>query len=148
MSTLKYRNSQFSQAGLPDWQLELINQYPLIYLELEESNLPYYLKSGDNKFDVTDYCNLRQGFEFKQGWAKLADDFSSVVTDLVIHLRATMQPDAYIHASIFKEKFGRLRWQGCTNLTGLFKVLYKAYIDRIADQSTFICEITDRKSVV
>jgi len=53
-------------------------------MEIEDSNLPYYLKSDDDTFDSDDYCNLRHGFEFSQGWAVLADVFSHVVNDLML----------------------------------------------------------------
>lgn len=125
---------QFDQSQLSSWQLELIKKHPLIYTEIDGNNRP--------NADSDTHCNLRFGFEFDKGWSGLVDEFSRNVSELVVHLRTTIQPDAFIHAYIFKEKYGQLRWQGRDNLTSPFRDLFDAYVDSIEDRSAHICEIT------
>ena len=146
MDLSNLRLSQYSQNDLSDWNKVIIEKYPILYTEYDEHNAQYYYcKQNAGMFDELDYCNLRNGFEFSQGWMKLVEAFSSVASDLVLHLRATVQPDAYIHASIFKQKFGCLRWQGRDNLKGIFSELFHGYVRHIEERSTSICEYTGER---
>jgi hypothetical protein len=159
---------QFCLTGLPKWQTDIIERYPLVYREVDAEAVKWYhmdrrrgldhekrLKDGGEGNDDAalmddatapgaDYCNLRYGFEFGQGWAKLAEDLGSTASALVEHLRAVVRPDAYIHAFIFKEKFGELRWQGRHNLIEPFKSLFDGFTESLEDRSKYICEVTGK----
>jgi hypothetical protein len=136
------RSKDFTSDGLPDWQIELIDKYPLIYREYDKSIEECLRETGEPYSQP--YCNLRHGFEFLQGWRDLADEFSETTTKLVQCLRAGIQKDAYIHSFIFKEKFGTLRWQGRNNLMEPFRELFDLYKWDIEYRSRFICEITGK----
>ena len=129
---------------LKPWEKEIIDKYPLIYLE-PNPNLRqwYYGESFDKLIEDPNFSNLRYGFEFGSGWAKLVDEFSKISQDLVTRLRGCgIQTDAYIHSCIFKEKFGTLNWQGDNNLIEPFKTLFRAYEIMIEKKSATICEET------
>lgn len=124
---------EFSLKNLKDWEVTLIEKYPLIYKE----------GAADGE------CSLRYGFEFGQGWSELADEFSQVATQLVQHLRSTVQPDAFIHSCIYKSKFARMTWQGDDNLIDEpFNSLFSAYIQKIETKSTHVCEVTGNPGTV
>lgn len=124
------RIQYFSLDEVTPWGLEIVNKHPLLYLE-HDSEIPY----GENP------CNLRCGFEFGVGWAALADEFSQTASELVVVLRESgIQSDAYIHAFIFKEKFGELRWQGNHNLKSPFSRLFSALVHNLQMSSANTCE--------
>lgn len=123
--------SQFSHSGLPKWQLDLIKKYPLIYLEKDENI---------KKFDINATVNLRFGFEFDEGWAKLVDEFSQISSDLVGELRNN-KVDCYIHSAIFKEKYSKLIWQGDALLPYPFDELFYALVDKLESDSGYVCEV-------
>jgi len=116
---------EFNKEGLEPWEFELVARYPLIFLEGAEP--------GE--------CNLRYGFEFGYGWKQLAEDFASMASKLVEHLRTTTQPDAFVHSFIWKEKFGSLTWQGDDNLVEPFGVLLRAYQSHLEAKSERTCEV-------
>lgn len=120
--------NEFSKEGLEDWEIELIEKYPLVFLEGAEPG----------------GVNLRYGFEFHKGWAGLVDEFCTVATQLVERLRAAGQPDAFIHACIWKEKYGTMRWQGDDNLIEPFGKLFSVFVDYVEYKSTITCELTGR----
>lgn len=118
---------EFNRDNLKDWELKIVEKYPLIYLEGAKEN----------------ETNLRFGFEFNEGWSNLVNEFSKIASDLVLQLRESgIQKDAFIHSCIFKEKFGVLCWQGDDNLIEPFKTLFKSYISIIENRSKYICEIS------
>jgi len=83
------------------------------------------------------------GFEFEQGWEKLADEFSSVADQLVKRLHQSgLQPNAFVRAYVFKEKFGKLQWQGSHNLVEPFKALCNGYAAQLSVKSVHVCELT------
>ena len=124
---------------LEPWEKEIVDKYPLIY---REPNPEMTLWTKDLTSSLN-FSNLRYGFEFQSGWAGLVDEFSGVAQKLVTHLRESgTQPDAYICACIFKEKIGRLTWQGDDNLIEPFRALFWAYTRVIEGRSTTICEVT------
>lgn len=121
----------FSKKALPKWQIAIIEKYPLLYLE-RDTDIPYADEEP---------CNLRYGFEFGEGWAELADVFSATASDLITQLRQhSVQPDAFIHAFIFKEKMGMLIWQGYHNLSKPFSTLLSSYAHSIMQDSQHVCE--------
>ena len=110
-----------------------------------------YLEPGEGKSERHEhgkvelgnkcYCNLRYGFECDQGWAAIIRKFSETATNIVAKLRSSgLQTDAWIRASIFKEKFASLRWQGYDNLIPPFHKRFFAYARFISDKFSHICE--------
>lgn len=128
----------FKKHHLKSWGLEIVNKYPLIYLELSETTL-YYVGESLVKEDVV---NLRYGFECEEGWAKIIDNLSSIGSELVTFLRANGHPSASIHGCICKEKFGTLRWQGDRTLPEPFASLWDAQVSYSEHQSAHFCEVT------
>ena len=108
------------------WGRDIVDLYPDIYI------------NGGNYGE----CNLRYGFEFQEGWRKIVEEFSAVADSLVTHLKYTgIQPDAFVRACIFKEKFGQLTWQGNDNLIYPFNELFRAYESKIENKSLHTCEV-------
>lgn len=136
-----YQNIQFKRHHLKPWGLEIVNKYPLIFLETDDEIL-YYTKGYTDEERV----NLRFGFEHGEGWAKLIEDLASTGTDLVNFLRATGRSpkDTYIHGFICKEKLGTLAWQGNWSLPDPFGKLWRAYTNEIESKSARTCEITGK----
>jgi len=132
-----------------EWEKEIINKYPLIYKEPNENLRDWYNEEKYKKL-ITDpnFCNLRYGFEFHKGWANLVDKFSNIAQSLVLHLRQEVQPNAYIKACIFKEKFGTLCWQGDNNLISPFSELFRAYVAQIEKESQITCEETGARGTL
>ena len=135
--------TQFT-TDLEPWEKEIVDKYPLIYREPSPQLRTWYDEESFNKLiKDPNFSNLRYGFEFGSGWAKLVDEFSNISQQLVLYLRSNgIQSDAYIHSCIFKEKFGRLTWQGDNNLIEPFKTLFRSYEIHIENKSTTICEIS------
>lgn len=130
-------------TDLQGWEHEIVQKYPLVYLEPNLELLDFYPQDlFDALIKHPNFCNLRYGFECGSGWAKLIDCFSNSAQELVKLLRSTIQPDAYIKAFIAKEKMGRFTWQGSNNLIEPFKTIWRAYESNVEDKSTTICEIT------
>lgn len=121
------------KTGYLDWGSDIVQKYPLIYLENDDLTMKSF-EDGD--------VNLRFGFEFREGWRDIVERFSEVASELVVDLRTfDVQKDAYIHACIFKEKFGKLVWQGYDNLIEPHNALLQAYIDYIEGRSSRTCEV-------
>jgi len=134
---------QFSKSQLR-WGIELVNKYPLVFLELDDFNVPY-AKQGGVKED--DYVNLRCGFECNSGWTKHIEAIAKKATEIVTYLRdpnvhCLPMKDVFIHSCIVKEKFGGLRWQGEFKLPPLFEDLWIAYYSREERNSYSTCEVT------
>ena len=123
------------------WELDIINKYPLIYLEPNPELKQWYKGEKYEKLiNNPNFVNLRYNFECGEGWAALIDKFSKVAQDLIISLRVFGQQDAKIHSFISKSKFGRYEHQGFNNLIHPFKSLFRAYEIEIENKSTHICE--------
>ena len=137
MPVLPEEFTKFTLKRLSEKERKLVEAYPLLYLEPDAELEKWY--------PPQDRCNLRWGFEFEEGWLKIAEDFSRTASDLVDVLRRSgLQPDAYIHACIFKEKFGALRWQGNHNLKEPFMTLFEELTRSLERHSEQICEITGK----
>lgn len=126
----------FLKSTLQPWELEIVESYPLIYLEKDEENTYW------NKTD--DYVNLRFNFECESGWASLIKEYSFAATKLVKLLRKTEQPDAYIHGCIIKSKFGGLQLQNNVNLIYPYREIFYAYTHSIEAKSYNVCELTGK----
>ena len=122
---------EFTSKDLPEWQVRLIEKFPLLYLE-HDDRIPCPEDSP---------CNLRFGFEFGEGWVELVEMFSEQASCMVEALREELQPDAYIHSFIFKEKFGSLRWQGEDNLIQPYSDKFRRLVRNVEERSGSICEI-------
>jgi hypothetical protein len=134
----------FVYAGLPSWQLEIIHKYPDIYLTPN----PYvierlHLANDYESQKHPQFCNLRFGFEFREGWKALLEEFSEFTLQFVIMVKESgVQSDAYVRAFIFKQKFNRLVWQGSDNLIEPFHTVYWTHVEEFGNRSIKICEIT------
>jgi hypothetical protein len=131
---------QNSLKGLPRWQLNIIKKYPSIYLEVSPDVLRWYEDCPENLPSSKNFCNLRYGFEFREGWAKLVDEFSSKIDLFVKEIRKRSQTNAYVKALIFKQKMGRLTWQGTTNLKEPYLPFLRAFITEYENRSIRISE--------
>jgi hypothetical protein len=133
----------FSLKSLPQWQKELIQKYQDIYLEPNPTILEWFRNQGLEKPSDLVFCNLRYGFEFREGWKNLVDEFSAITTQFVAKLRESgAQKDAWVRSYIFKEKFGVLRWQGRNNLEEPFRTIFQGYVSNVQAQSRYVCEMT------
>ena len=133
----------FHKHNLKLWGTELVNKYPLIFLEADPRNVPWGVQAGVTE---PDYCNLRCGFECSEGWKSHIENIAQRGTEIVCHLRSigVKDEDAYIHSCIVKEKFGQLRWQGNENLPPLFGDLWYCYTSIEESRSLSTCEITGK----
>lgn len=133
----------FHKNKLNPWGLELVNKYPLIFLEADPHNVPFAHQAGVVE---ADYCNLRYGFECGEGWKKHIETIAQRGTELVCHLRSIgiKDEDAYIHSCIVKEKMGSLRWQGNSKLPPLFEELWRTFYTCEENASCSTCEETGR----
>jgi hypothetical protein len=127
---------QFQKTNLKPWEIELVNKFPLIFLEKSPDVLCYTKDLPDDA-----RVNLRFGFEHGAGWSKLISELAQTGTELVTHLRA-QGIDASIHGFICKEKFGHLTWQGNSKLPPFFQKLWYSYVSGIESQSSHTCEVT------
>jgi hypothetical protein len=133
----------FGFESLPRWQKELIQKYPDIYLTPNPAVLEWLGTEGLEKIRQLDFCNLRYGFEFREGWKDLVDSFSSTTTRFVAQLRQSgAQKDAWVRSYVFKEKFGILKWLGQDNLEEPFRTVFRGYVSSIEERSRHVCEIT------
>ena len=134
---------QFSKSSVQPWGLELVNKYPLIFLEANTDNMAWALKGH---IENEDYCNLRFGFECDEGWKAHIENIARMATEIVEYLRKSglKNEEAYIHSCIVKEKLGGLRWQGDYVLPPLFRDLWNSYYWQEQDQSYGTCEVTGK----
>jgi hypothetical protein len=85
------------------------------------------------KIDPNERCNLRFGFECDSGWTGLIEEIAKTATDLTSVLRSSgLQADAWIASSLVREKFGKLNWQGDSNLNEPFRTLFFGYTRWVA----------------
>ena len=138
----------FSKSGLKPWELELVNKYPLVFLEPDPYNAPIAIRWGISE---TDYVNLRSGFECEEGWKGHIENIAKKATEIVTYLRdpnlhclPASEDDVYIHSCIVKEKFGYLTWQGMSKLPPLFQDLWCRFHGYEESQSSGTCEITGK----
>jgi hypothetical protein len=127
----------FRKHHLQPWGLELVEKYPLIFLEPSPEVL-YYTKDVPESERV----NLRYGFEHGEGWKGLVNEIGDVGSCMVRATRASGFPNARISGFICKEKLGGLRWQGNYTLPELEKTLWNSFIRDIESQSYSVCENT------
>ena len=132
----------FTYTNLPEWQKEIIFKYPSIYLDPNEEIVDWIKNS--NGLDISkrsNFCNLRYGFECGEGWKELIDSFS---LDTVKFVKRVKQIDStsFVKSFIFKQKMGRLTWQGTQRLSPEFDNIYYGYIQSISNRSLFISELS------
>lgn len=126
---------EFSANNLT-WGREIVEKYPLIYLERS---------SESHHIPEVDSINLRYGFEFGEGWSEIVEEFSEKVTELIIAERVN-RADSYIHSCIFKEKFGKLLFQGTWNVTEATRKKLFQLINDLEEKSLNVCEICGKPS--
>ena len=138
----------FHKHNLKPWGTELVNKYPLVFLEADPHNVPWAHQVGVVE---ADFVNLRYGFECQEGWIKHIENIAKKATELVTYLRdpnlhclPCAEKDAYIHSAIVKEKMGGLRWQGQYNLPPLFQDLWRSFVSSEENQSYGTCEVTGK----
>jgi hypothetical protein len=133
----------FRINDLEPWEIEIINKFPLIFLEIDD-RVKYYTPN----VELSDIVNLRSGFEHGPGWSSLIEKLAGTATELVNFLRKTHYAnEVFIHSFICKNKFGGLRWQGNYNLPTPFEKLWVAYIANIEGESYHMCEMTGKYGV-
>jgi hypothetical protein len=136
---MEYESKQNRLDGLPEWQRQIIQRHPLLYLEPSLKTREHYEQAGMEIPE--DFCSLRFGFECDQGWAALLEELSATGSALIKVLRAFgFQHDACIQAFIVKEKMGVLSWAGHDNLLEPFRSLWFGYKVWIKERSSDTCE--------
>lgn len=129
-------NKEFDICHLHPEGEEVVHRWPSIYLE-PNSIVKNLIDGG--VAEQKDLCNLRYGFEFPRHWIILADKFGQFASALVEELRESgVQPDAFIKAVIFKEKWNLLCWQGEDNLKQEYKNIMNRYLDFLMEESVHL----------
>ena len=139
---------QFNYQNRPQWQIDLINKYPLIY-RIPNLILKDYFNEETYQKLINDpyFCNLRFGFECDEGWAELIGKYSNAAFE-VLHILDRLYPGTfdsgkyYIRAFIIKEKFGGIRFQNNVFIPYPFEQLFAAFTRELEGQSFIICELT------
>jgi hypothetical protein len=134
----------YTRTGLPLWMQLTISRFPEIFL----SPNPMIFNAESQalaKIDPNERCNLRFGFECDPGWTGLIEEIAKTATDLVSALRSSgLQTDAWIASSLVREKFGKLNWQGDSNLIEPFRTLFFGYTRWVSERSLITCEVTGK----
>jgi hypothetical protein len=141
--------TEFSKIGLEEWELELINKYPLVFTEPDLEAASHYRIDGEHAVGKIDknYCNLRYGFEHGPGWKNLIEEYATTASALITEIRKFYSPDPkvfYIHSFIWKEKFGVLTIQGNISLPDPYATVWRAFESKIENSSKYICEKTGK----
>ena len=109
----------FRTLGLPPWQLELIHQYPSLYLAEEDMG-------------IADYCHLAYGFEVREDYASVISQLSEVGSSLAKTLRTSgAQPEARIAIVRVQQEEGRLKIRANDNLHEPFRTTWRSYVQAI-----------------
>lgn len=100
---------EFDINNLEEWESEIVNQYPSLYIT-PSPTVRSYINKG--VLDDKDAVNLRFGFECEKGWASLIVEWSERVKEFQsLVWKSGDNPEFAIFPCIIKEKFGTLRFQ-------------------------------------
>jgi len=147
--TMTRQQEFLNYSTLEPWEREIVDKYPSIYRTPNPRIRDFYGDKYEELISNPEFTNLRYGFEFEKGWAKLVDEFSNTVSELVAHLVFyEIQRDAYVRACIYKSKMGTLEWQGDHNLISPYNKLLWSYVNDIERESATICELTGNHGVL
>ena len=113
----------YRSGGLPVWQTDIIDHFPLLYRSEESVGLP-------------DYCHLVFGFQVDEKWARLLGQMSEYGTRLIHELRnSASQPDARTAVIRVCEKQGRLHIQANDNLQAPHREIWHAFLQACSDSA-------------
>lgn len=132
----------FSTEGLENWEKEIIEAFPLLYKEPNETAVEWFCKEKeiplewfDKENPPEEFCNLRFGFEFGPEWKEVAWEFSQILSDAIKYLREKFHyhpEECFCRALIFKEKFDCLCWQGDYIVPSVFYPFFNATINNLS----------------
>jgi hypothetical protein len=136
--------SLFSRTGYPLWMQLVVSRFPKIFLtpnpNIFDNPVPEVAAISPK-----DRVNLRYGLECKEGYAGLIEEIAATATELVNVLHDSgIQPCAWIHSRIVKQKMGRLVWSGDQDLMEPFGTLFRGYVASVCAKSTSVCEVCGR----
>jgi hypothetical protein len=141
---------QFDKDNIEDEWLELVNEFPEIFLEPSPDVLSLFNEAKEKDWKnmpdkIDDLVNLRYGFEHGFGWNQIIRDFCKDIIHL-IHDATNHGHKIYYKTFILKEKFGRCCTQGdfygpdsdkyydrCNNIIG-----------QLEEKSLNTCEVTGK----
>jgi len=135
---------QFDREGIQTEMLDVINEYPEIFLEPSEEVLQWYYAykdSGGVPSKKEDLVNLRFGIEFGNGWKEVLRGFCKDIREFV-NAQKELGINISYKSCIMKEKFGMFTPQG--DLEGdtskeLYEEFYKI-TNKWEEESLKTCE--------
>lgn len=130
---------EFLYDNLKDWEVEIVERYPEIYLDPS----PYIESMLEEYYKDQKTVNLRYGFEFAEGWKGLVEEYSMGVMEILKRVKEATEFDPesyYIKGCIMKEKFGKLTIQNYYNLPTTFVDEYRDFTYALEAKSAKICE--------
>ena len=136
---------QFNIKNVDEEMLEVVNQFPEIFLDPSPEVLEWFEKGylAENKEDLV---NLRFGFECKNGWKELIRGFCCEISALVDQAKKSGKDITY-KSCIIKQKFGSLRFQG--DFYGAdakeFQNKYYEILSKWEGISQKVCEVTGKE---
>jgi len=139
---------EFDRASIkPEW-LDVVEEYPEIFLEPSPDVLDWY-HAYNGQVQVPQFeelCNLRYGFEMDVGWKEIIREFCSNMRKLIQKAKDNGH-EIYFKTFILKEKFGEIANQG--KFYGQYRELYwEDYKDlqhKLVLDSLKTCEITGKE---
>ena len=139
---------QFDKDNIDDQWLELVNEFPEIFLEPSSEILSYFNEAKERGWnnipdEIDCLVNLRFGFECGFGWQQIIREFCQDIRHLIQDAKNNGHEIGY-KTFILKEKFG-----GCCSQGDFFgpdsKIYKERYFDIIGlleEKSLKTCEIT------
>ncbi len=102
---------QFCKKDVQPELVDVLEEFPKIFLEPSTEVSNYYEKYGKDLFPRSELCNLRSGFEHGVGWKEILRGFCREIQDLCDKAAANGDKFQY-KGFIIKEKFGEFTPQG------------------------------------
>lgn len=142
---------QFDKDNIENQWLELVNEFPEIFLEPSPEVLEYFEEAkekgwGNMPSDTTSLVNLRFGFECGFGWQQIIREFCRNMMNLILEAKDNGHV-VYYKTFILKEKFGACRSQG--EFYGpdatIYKERYHNILGLLEEKSLNTCEVTGKE---
>lgn len=139
---------QFDKDNIEDEWLELVNEFPEIFLEPSPDVLSLFNEAKEKGWQnipdtIDELVNLRYGIEHGFGWNQIIREFCRDIMDL-IHNAADHGHKIYYKTFILKEKFGCCCSQG--DFYGpdsdKYRDRYRNIIGQLEEKSLKTCEVT------
>ena len=145
---------QFDINNVDLEMLDIVKEFPEIFLEPSDEVAHYYEQYGTNPDNVSmcnkkeNLINLRYGFEHDNGWKEIVRGFCRDIQDLCNRAKANGDRFQY-KGCIMKEKFGQFTPQGdliCDKESwNKYRDEYYAICNKWEKKSLTICEVTGKE---